>query len=54
MEFVQITNDIKNACEMCKKDFNPLETHCFSLKGHVYCVCKRCAIKIENFIKESN
>ena len=44
-------NEVKNMCRMCKRDFNPLYTHSFPLRGDIICVCEECLVKIENFIK---
>ena len=45
-------NDVKNQCKMCKKEFNPLDTNIFMIRGRNYCTCNSCAEKIINFVED--
>ena len=51
---IEINLDVKTECAMCHKEFNPLETTHFMLKGHIYSVCWECAGKLEEMLKGEN
>lgn len=44
-------NMSKATCCKCGKREWPIDTEVFMFKGHVYCLCKECANKMEKMLR---